>query len=82
MIDSTPKGQALDAITSCVLEKYLLETKTTNAVIEARKSGASWSQIGDRLLVAKQNAWHAYRHLVTEESTTYIYGIPESPTGP
>lgn len=54
------KNTALETLTDLHKQARRLELDTTNAVMDARKNGASWTEIGESLGVSKQAAAKKY----------------------
>lgn len=82
MTSKEQKAADLVALYSRVQDQLQAEKKTTLAVIQARISGASWSQVGSMLGVSPQAAWLAYHELDIEQDGSVPPGpAADAPTG-
>lgn len=67
MTHEPPTTESLLALYGRVQEQLQAEQKTTLAVIQARKSGASWSMVATQLGISTSQAWNRYHELDTED---------------
>lgn len=66
MAEQSHNIESLLALYGRVQEQLQAERNTTLAVIEARKSGASWLDVSRRLGISRQQAWNRYHELDCE----------------
>lgn len=68
--------RALEHLYGMRQEVFLAQRKQRNAVILARKSGASWQAVADTLGMSKNGCWQAYHQFENDPVTPYLYPLP------
>ena len=63
-------SRTLDALATVHLTVLHWQQKLSSAVIQARKAGATWQQVGECFGKGRQYAWEAFHELVPDESGT------------
>jgi len=61
------KAEPLDAVAVAVAKRRIAETELLDAVYEARREEATWSELGEALGMTRQGAWEVYRDRLKRE---------------
>lgn len=70
-------SRALDALSTVHLTVLHWQQKLPAAVIQARKAGATWQQVGECFGKGRQYAWEAFHELPGAETDTNSPGVDD-----